>query len=546
MNLCKQIQMSIYQTILNVVTVIGLVAMAAALVLELRYDLMMLQQNSYRPERYRRWLSKSGDTTSFPKLFSYIIVLVWPNAFGSHILPVVEVLAILLLGIVTSRKMAVAKYKKPLAWTARVKRLFTVQILLSALISAALILYCADSLESLFYVAAVAMVACYAISHIITLAALWLLKPVEAHINRKFYNAAKRKLQSMPGLRIVGITGSYGKTSTKHYLHRILSERYDTLMTPGSYNTTLGVVRTVNEYLKPYNEVFIVEMGAKQPGDIKEICDLVHPGFGIITAVGPQHLETFHTIEKVRDTKFELADALPADGVAVVNNDFPMIAGRAVDNTRCLRYGITHPEGCDYTARNICYTPQGTTFEVVGKGVNMQLSTQLLGECNISDLLAAIVMAIELGVPHEKIKFAVARIEPVEHRLSRKRLATGLTIIDDAFNSNPGGSRMALDVLAMMTGGRRFVITPGMIELGDEQEELNRQLGEHAAACCDTAIVVGQYNAEAITQGLRDGGMAEADIRRFPTFNQAFAWVMANHSSGDTVLIENDLPDTFK
>ena len=148
------------------------------------------------------------------------------------------------------------------------------------------------------------------------ISACWLLSPVERHINRHYYRDAEHRLQAMPGLKVIGITGSYGKTSTKHYLETILSEHFDVLMTPGSYNTTMGVIRTVREYLKPYHEVFIVEMGAKQRGDIKEICDLVHPGIGIITAVGEQHLESFKSIENVQATKFELVDSLPAGGLA--------------------------------------------------------------------------------------------------------------------------------------------------------------------------------------------------------------------------------------
>ena len=137
-----------------------------------------------------------------------------------------------------------------------------------------------------------------------------------------YINDAKQMLAQMPDLKIIGITGSYGKTSTKHYLNRILSEQFDVLMTPGSFNTPMGVVRTVREMMKPYYYVFIVEMGAKQLGDIKEICDIVHPEIGIVTAVGEQHLESFKSIENVQRTKFELVEALPENGFAVLNDDF--------------------------------------------------------------------------------------------------------------------------------------------------------------------------------------------------------------------------------
>ncbi|MGM9862110.1 MAG: UDP-N-acetylmuramoyl-tripeptide--D-alanyl-D-alanine ligase, partial [Muribaculaceae bacterium] len=397
------------------------------------------------------------------------------------------------------------------------------------------------------FAALMALTACYCISHVIVVLANWLLAPVEKAINRRYYNDAKRRLEQMPDLKIIGITGSYGKTSTKHYLYRILSEHFDTLMTPGSFNTTLGVVRTVREYLKPYHQVFIVEMGAKQKGDIAEICDLVHPSVGIVTAVGPQHLESFKTIENVQSTKFELVDALPADGLAVVNNDFEKIADRPVSNTRCVRYAV-RVDNVDYTARNIEYSAAGSSFEVVAAdGYVLALRTRLVGECNISNLLAAVAVARHLGVPDKKIAYAVERIEQVEHRLSVKRTPAGVTIIDDAFNSNPVGSAMALDVLSSMKGGKRIVITPGMIELGEEQETLNETFGRRIAASVDVAIIVGKYNRDAILRGITDAaGLADDCVHAVDTFADAQRLLASFVAPGDTVLYENDLPDTFK
>ena len=298
--------------------------------------------------------------------------------------------------------------------------------------------------------------------------------------------------------------------------------------------------------MQPYNDLFIVEMGAKNVGDIKEICDIVHPQMAIVTAVGAQHLESFKTIENVQRTKFELVDALPADGFAVVNNDFPYVANREVSNVACKRYSVGEQGTGDYKAVNIEYSAQGTSFTIEGEGKTITLTTKLVGECNISNLMAAVIMALHLGVPEQKIKYAVSKIEQVEHRLNVKRTASGITIIDDAFNSNPDGSRMALDVLGGMKGGRRIVITPGMIELGDKQEYFNEKFGEHIAETCDVAIVVGQYNREAIVRGIRAGGMAEENIKLADTFAEAQQMMLGFAKAGDTVLYENDLPDTFK
>ena len=318
-------------------------------------------------------------------------------------------------------------------------------------------------------------------------------------------------------------------------------------MTPGSFNTPMGVVRTVREHLKPYNQIFVCEMGAKQRGDIKEICDIVHPQMGIITAVGPMHLESFKTIDNVCATKFELADALPADGVAVINNDFAPCAARQVGNTRSLRYGVTNQKDTDYRAVDVKYTPSGTSFTVEGPdGLSFPVSTRLLGECNVSDLLAAIVIALKLGVSPEKIRYAVGTIGQVEHRLSMKQTSGGVTIIDDAFNSNPAGSKMAVDVLAQFTGGKRIIVTPGMIELGSEQENLNREFGRYVGEHVDVAIVVGEYNRDAIVGGIKETDFPEENLHIVDSFNEAQQTLSSILKQGDTVLYENDLPDTFK
>ncbi|MDE5745351.1 MAG: UDP-N-acetylmuramoyl-tripeptide--D-alanyl-D-alanine ligase, partial [Paramuribaculum sp.] len=494
-------------------------------------------------ERYNRWLKTSGDSTSWVRLTGMCVFLLSLVGFSNGTWSM-AILAAWAGGNVIYLQSR--KYKKPLVWTPRCKRIYAVcALLIIIVIGGATIVFGNDEISRLFS-ATVASVGCYCGSHIIIISAVWLLEPVEKKINRGYYREAENILRSMPGLKIIGITGSYGKTSTKHYLHRILSESFQTAMTPGSYNTTLGVIRTVREYLKPYDQVFIVEMGAKQTGDIKEICDLVHPSIGIVTAVGEQHLESFKSIENVQRTKFELVDSLPADGLAVINNDFPKIADREVSNCNCIRYAVTDTEGAQWIAKDIAYSERGTSFTAVGPDTEIRLTTRLVGDCNISNLLACVAVAVNLGVPADKIRYAVSRIEQVEHRLNLKRTPAGITIIDDAFNSNPTGSAMALDVLSRMKGGRRIIITPGMIELGDRTEELNRQFGQKIASCADIAIVVGHYNRDAIVDGIRSGGMAEEAVLMADSFAEAQILLQGFVKGGDTVLYENDLPDTFK
>lgn len=533
---------------MTVLSLIIFIITAAYLLLNFKFDIQMLQQNSYRISRYRRWLSKNC-MSSWRLVDLALLFLLFSTLVTAPVASVTAAATLLCKSVVIARR----KYKKPLVFTRRVWRIYSVTAVIglglfgvSVLMFYGVIRPCGVRVEGFRLPMGVALVEAM-ISYCVVVLAVLLLSPVERLINRRYYRDAQRILNGIPGLKVIGITGSFGKTSTKHYLEAILSEDYEVLMTPGSYNTTMGVIRTVREMLKPYHSVFICEMGAKQAGDIKEICDLVHPSVGIVTAVGPMHLETFGSLDNVQRTKFELVDALPVDGLAVVNNDFELCAGRHVDNVRAVRYAVKNPEGASYVATDIEYSPAGTAFNVIEPdGTVYPYTTPLVGECNISNLLAAIATARNMDMQPEKIKMAVARLSQVEHRLSIRRTPGGATIIDDAFNSNPYGSRMALEVLHGFTGGKRIIITPGMIELGERQEELNREFGEAIAGSADIAIIVGHYNRDSILSGVKAGGMTEENIYTVSSFNEAQKILGELLTAGDTVLYENDLPDTFK
>lgn len=514
-----------------------------------KHDIHMLQQNSYRVSRYWRWL-RGGDMSSAWRLVDVAMVFL---LLAHNLLPYLGAAFIIAIVCVTKGFLILTKkYKKPLVFTKRVWRIY----ILTAFISIGAVLPVAictagrsydNGLYQGFQITLFIILAICIISWAVVMLALLILTPVENRINSRYRNEAVGILKSMPDLKVIGITGSYGKTSTKHYLQRILSEQYETLMTPGSYNTPMGVIRTVREMMKPYTQIFICEMGAKQPGDIKEICEMVHPDMGIITAVGPMHLETFKTIENVQATKFELADALPTDGTLVVNNDFAYCASREVENTAVIRYAVSNSDGASYVAKDIIYSAEGTSFKVVGPdGEEIEFRTPLVGECNVSNLLAAIIIALKLEIPVDKIKYAVSRIQPVEHRLSMARTPGGVTIIDDAFNSNPSGAKMAVDVLSQFTGGKRIIVTPGMIELGEKEFDLNKSLGRYIGEKLDVAIIVGQYNRDALSEGIAESKMPQENVHLVDSFTKAQEVLGSILQSGDTVLYENDLPDSFK
>ena len=307
-------------------------------------------------------------------------------------------------------------------------------------------------------------------------------------------------------------------------------------------------MRTVREHLKPHHEVFIVEMGAKQRGDIKEICDLVCPEMGIITSVGEMHLETFGSVENVARTKFELIDALPEGGVGVVNIDSEAAYRHLKSNNiKALTYSIENAEA-EYRATNIAYSATETTFALSHGGrVDEGYATHILGRGNILNITAALAIAEHLGVSVDACRRAVKQIEQVEHRLSMRR-SGGITILDDAYNSNPTGARMALEVLHdFATEGKKYVVTPGFVEMGVKQYDNNRLFGSDIAhANPDGVFVVNEVNREAITTGLSEGGYDSAKIATVASFQEAMAALQPQLKTGDVVLYENDLPDSFK
>lgn len=519
-----------------VVNIICVLSAIGFLFVRLKYELQMSQQNSYRNTRYIQWLR--SDAANLVRLFNLTLFVL--ACFFINIICVKGAIAALLIcaTLLEIRK----KYKKKLIFTNRAIRLYATATIVSIVIISSTFVI-TESIDKSIIATLLLIVTSFALLIISNI----LNSPLEKMINRGYYNDAKRILEQNKDLIIIGITGSYGKTSTKHYLHRILSEKYNVLMTPGSYNTTLGVIRTVRENLKPYHEVFIVEMGAKQAGDIEEICNLVHPNIGILTSVGEQHLESFKTIENVQKTKFELIDSLQQNGVAVLNSDFEYITSREVTNTPNVNYYSHSNSSADYYIDNISYSNLGTDFTIESKGgVSESFFTKIVGSHNLSNILSAYIVAKELNIDTNAIRYAISHIEQVEHRLNIKKTPAGITIIDDAFNSNPNGAKMALDLLKGFQGGKRIVVTPGLIELGDKQFEYNRNFGEHIATSADYVIVVGAYNRDAIVKGLADGSFDSDNSYIAPTFTDAISHLSGIMTKGDVVLYENDLPDTFK
>ena len=440
-------------------------------------------------------------------------------------------------GLAIGRAFSPRRAKKKFVITGRVKRLYAVFFLVMTGISA----LCAATpwavLPALWPLA---------LPLVVALSGL-LAWPIEKAISECYFRDARRKLLSNPNLVRIGITGSYGKTSVKHILGAILSEKYPTLITPASFNTPMGVTRTIREKLSPSHQVFVGEMGARHVGDIKEMCRLVHPTIGIITSVGPQHLETFKTIERVASTKYELIEALPAEGSHAYFYDDGAWVRKMYDRTQkpkslCGR----DPAICDCWCDEVSVSAEGSRFQLHIRGVgSVECHTRLLGEHNIQNILLAAAVASDLGLTLRQISHGVEKLSPVKHRLELLSHPGSFTIINDAFNSNPVGAKAALKVLRDFPA-RRIIITPGMVELGEREAEYNREFGREMAGCVDIAIIVGKNRALPIIEGLKEAGFPEESIHRVDSLDDSTRLLHGLVRPTDTVLYENDLPDHYQ
>lgn len=520
------------------------------------YLLHMFQQNSYKPREYGEWMGTHANVGRLLGKCLYALISLLSVLTGNRGC----LIAACLMNGMTILVNKPHEAKKPLVYTPRVRRMLVTTGILYFLSVLAVLLpelrmraaggvvltspgIMAQPVYPMFRNIAFVLLLLFVLQPFLVLLVNGLNHPIEKGIDRYYINDAARILREMPNLKIIGVTGSYGKTSVKYYLSTLLAAQYNVLYTPGNYNTTLGVVRTIRERMKPFHEVFICEMGAREVGDIKEICDLVHPDYGIITSIGPQHLQSFHTIENIVATKFELADAIPESGKVFLNYDNSYIREKKI-NKSVVSYG-TAEERVDFRAYDIAVSPRGSSFRMKDEtGREFEFHTRLVGSHNVQNIAGAIAVAHTLGIPMEKLIYPVKQLESVPHRLQLVKQGERI-LIDDAYNSNRNGFEAALDTLAMFKE-LRILLTPGMVELGEKQYEENKAVGVYAADKCDYAVLVGAEQTKPIQDGLSEAGFPENRMILVDTLQEAFRMVNAiPNEKQKVILIENDLPDNY-
>lgn len=556
--------MSWYLNIINGLIILFTIVLARHTVLRGRYFLHIFQQKSYKLNEFWHWmLGHWSQRVLTPEhiLFNVVIAMLLfflsNTITGSTAIIILSLFGLFWFGPFTYYRGE--KSKKDLVFTPRMIRL-AIPFALLSLVIPFFTCYTAFSGDILFsrarpanrnliyladmYILAFGWVFANGVVPFFIFIAALITKPIEQYVHRHFIKLAQKKLRQMPDLTIIAITGSYGKTSTKFMIRDLLSERFSVCATPGSYNTPMGICKVINNDLEAHHQILVLEMGARYEGNIDELCDIAEPDIAVVTNVGVAHLETFGSQDAIARTKSTLVKRTKKNGKAVLNADDPRVdaMGNLREDLEIIRVGL---ENGQIRGSDIQYNQQGMRFTATMDGASEVFSMKLLGAHNVQNMLLAIGVARSLGIRLTTMALAAGRMEPVEHRLELKQQGD-LTVIDDAFNSNPTGAKNAVDILARFNGGQRIIITPGMIELGEIQEEKNRAFGQQIGdAKLDLVILVGEQQTQPIKEGILSTGFDSAKIKTVQSLFEANRLMQDFARKGDIVLYENDLPDSF-
>ena len=381
--------------------------------------------------------------------------------------------------------------------------------------------------------AAVAAAALVAMPAVVD-AALAINRPLERAMNQKWVKEAARRLGEVAPT-VVAITGAYGKTSTKLYLAHLLAGNKRVMASPASFNNRMGLARAINERLSAGTEIFVAEMGTYGPGEIAELCSWIPPDVAVITAIGPVHLERMRTEDHILACKSEI---LTPGATAVLGVDHPGLSrlaeSEAQNGRRVIRCSGAEAGG------EVWVNPHSGEVRVEGNLIG-KIDLRFHHPLNVA---AAVGAVSALGMDPNQVAGLLGTLPSPEHRLATMVNERGVTVMDDTFNANPAGASAALHRLVEHSppGGKRVVVTPGLVEMGPRRRIENRALGRAASQAATHLLVVGRTNRRDLLAGATEGS---ASVLVLENRLQAVRWTRANLDRGDTILYENDLPDHY-
>lgn len=490
--------------------------------------LYYFQINSYgfpKSLKYKNHYSKLVDLSVVSMLINAFLCIMNKNMglrYYSHISFVIHIILVVICLLEKEDN------RQKLKFTKRLLRIYFVVICEIIVSTFSLIIIGIFIKDLLFFIPLI-----FIFYPILILMAIILLTPLEKAINFIYLSKSKSTLKKK-NIRVIGITGSFGKTSTKEFLKEILSKKYKVYATPKNFNTLTGVSKSIMQIKD--EEMFICEMGARHKKDIKKICNLVKPDIGIITGINGQHLETFKSIENIYNTKKELSDNVNGPVFFSSENEGSLKMFQEREGEKYL--DISFAKFSEYSTSYL-----GSQFKVTYNDKNYIFSTKLIGKASYYDLKLAISVALYLGLSIVDIQKAVQDLCQPKCRMEITLLNNSIYLIDDSYNSNFDGVKNALEVLSSYPN-RKIILTQGIVECGQiDQKEKNFEIGKLIAATCDVAIVTG-VNSEYIIRGINS---LESNINIIykKSFLEAKKEIEKVIKKGDCLLIQNDLTDNY-
>ena len=504
----------------------------------------VMQQCGYQTKSFLRWLKRKNNM-SFNRFSVLALCLALSTAvtalcfsfldtFYALLISAIPFFALWLLYIVADRKIAL---KVPVQYTGRVKRLFIFEVFFNACVNFIFISFL--NFLSVWNGSKIYALIAYVPFALTATLCPFILALTNAFTslfenarNANFVKRAGQVLDERNCIR-VGIVGSYGKTSVKNILATILAEKYTVLSTPASYNTPVGIAKTIFSENAENAEVFIAEMGARKLGDIEFLCDMVKPDYGVFTGVCAQHIETFGTLDKVYEEKSKILSAKSVRTVVCGESLF----SRVKDNASAYVVLKSQIKDLELLATE-------TKFILdLGDG-EMKVKTSLLGNSAVENIQLSATLAKKMGLSNEQIERGISKIKPIPHRLQLIENG-GVYILDDGYNSNIVGAGEALEALNRFDG-KKCVVSQGLVECGILEEELNGKLGEMLAkAGLDRVILVGETLIGAVKNGYLSAGGAKEKLVCVKNLEEAKAEYGGYLTAGDAILFLNDLPDVY-
>lgn len=352
---------------------------------------------------------------------------------------------------------------------------------------------------------------------------------------------AKKVIEGYKNLTTIGITGSYGKTTTKNFLYQILDFKNQTVKTPHSYNTFFGLARVIDEEITKRTKYFIAEMSAYKKGEIEQLAKMVMPDYGIITAVGKQHLERFGSLENIFNAKFELAEFLNGKSI-LLNTDSGPIRSVVAKYPDAKTYSMTNPEATFFMS-SFSQSKKGVSFTVKAIKKNYQFTAPIFGTANLQNLLAAISMAFLLRLSYKTIKSAVGKLSQTPHRLEMRNHGR-LVIIDNTYSSNVKGFSLAMDDFSCLRG-KKALVTPGVVELGKDTKQAHFRLGKKAARIFNTIVLVGKTERTSFFEKGIKAEKTNTKTYYLTDKNEYWNTVFSLEKDHNWVLLENDLTENY-